>query len=222
MSLRLPLFYFPPVSWWAAAIIQPEIWLNGSQPYQKQQYTSRTLIRTPAGALALTVPVNQRSQRLPVMQKTISYAENWQRKHLRSIETYYRNAPYFEHFHPELQTLLSSSPQTLGELNHLSIQWLVKAFGWKGMIHLDPAVTAPDMPRLHLNTQFDPQRKIYPEGMTQQPYYQVFDGFVPDLSGIDLLLNLGPHARGHLLKSNPANLTGGAPRKAEPNEWADG
>lgn len=206
MPLRFPLYYFPPVSWCAAAVVQPEIWLDGSQPYQKQQYTSRTLIRTPDGALALTVPVNHRSQRLPVMQKTISYTENWPRKHLRSIETYYRNAPYFEHFFPELQALFTSTPQTLGELNHHSVQWLLKAFGWKGVTHLDTVISDPATSWIHLHPYFDPQRKKYPEWMPQPPYYQVFEGFLPDLSGLDLLLNLGPHARGHLLRGDSTCL----------------
>ena len=47
----------------------------------------------------------------------IDYTVHWERKHLRRLYHYYRDARYFEEAYPLIKTILQSQPRLLAEMN---------------------------------------------------------------------------------------------------------
>lgn len=191
----LPLCYFPPVSWWAAALaLRGPLLLEAWQPYQKQQLSSRAHIRTANRVLPLTVLVARRDSHAPLALKQVSFAENWPRQHWRTLETAYRNAPYFEYYADGLRALLEAPPEQLADLLMATVSlagaWLREDFQWQLTAQrLPPGAVQPD-----LRTAFDPSLRSLPPWFRAEPYAQVFGGFSPGLSILDLVFNLGPEA----------------------------
>lgn len=71
------------------------IFLDNVQ-FEKNSFTNRNRIKTPNGPLWLTVPVKLHGHLDRVIGEIeVDEAQNWKRKHLRSIEQFYHNAPQF-------------------------------------------------------------------------------------------------------------------------------
>lgn len=190
----LPLCYFPPVSWLAAATQFDTAILDVHQAYRKQRYTSRAHIRVANKVMALSVPVERRSKRAPIMEKKPVYQQDWQGNHLRSIQFAYRASPWFEFYEDRLIGFFEKRYDSLLELNMASTVFLAKTMQLQTKFSISEASLAADNLEHDFRTDFDPGRKEWPSWFGDQVYTQVFDGFEKDLSGLDLLFNLGPEA----------------------------
>lgn len=196
-----PLHYFPCVAWLAAVFRQPVIYLDPHKPYQKQQYSSRAFIKTANQVTTLTLPVERRSKHAPLSQKALTFQEKWAGNHLRSIRFAYQHSPYFAFFEDELADLYATPPANLAEWNVATTRFLLTGLQWEGEIRLlENAVDIGTKP-LDFRGAFDPTRHEVPDWFAAAPYEQVFPGFDPNLSGLDLLFNLGLEARLYLQAS---------------------
>ncbi len=97
--------------------------------YETRGWTNRNQIKTNAGPLMLSVPVESSNH----LEKRICDIKivpgNWARKHWRSIELAYAKAPFFGKYAGELEFLLVGRPwTTLAGLNIAILQWLLKCF----------------------------------------------------------------------------------------------
>ena len=94
--------------------------------YNKNGYQNRNRIKTPQGALMLTVPVfDCFAQSLNAVR--IDHKRNWAAKHWRSIEQNYRRAPYFDRYAPALATFYQHPWETLNELNRPMLSYFLEA-----------------------------------------------------------------------------------------------
>ncbi|MDX1909438.1 MAG: WbqC family protein [Bacteroidia bacterium] len=182
-------------------VIGLDIW----QPYQKQQLTSRTYIRVSNRVLPLTVTVHRRDHHAPLWEQRISYQEDWPRQHLRTVESAYRSAPYFEYYIDALRAFWAAPEETLGALNMRSAKLMASWLQWSPVWHAWDRMQAPgeadDLRRLLMRHQ-------WPDRWPMRTYFQVFPGFEPGLSALDLMLNLGPEAGQWLRAAGPPQLTG--------------
>ena len=85
----------------------------------KRSWQIRNRIKTAQGELFLTVPVKKTKNRdeLLISEAEISYEENWQSKHLKSIEIAYGKAPYFSEVFHFICGLYSAKERFLGDFN---------------------------------------------------------------------------------------------------------
>ncbi|MEZ4686226.1 MAG: WbqC family protein [Bacteroidia bacterium] len=197
-SVVLPLCYFPPVSWLAAVLQYPDVVVEVHQPYQKQRYTSRAHIRVANQVMALSVPVDRRSRRAPIIEKKPVYQQDWRGNHLRSIVFAYRSSPWFEYYEDHIKEFFEMEFDNLVKLDLASTGFLMQALGIETELKLTEAFLPADYYGTDLRADFDPGRKNWPSWFGEKSYPQVFEGFEKDLSGLDLLFNLGPEARGYL------------------------
>lgn len=198
-----PICYFPPIPWFSAAIQENTLLLEVHQHYRKQQFTSRTWIRASNRTLPLTVPVGKRGAKIPIKDKRISYSEKWPHQHWQSLIAAYANSPYFEFYREDLEAFFQQEFTFLPDLLLASLELT------KGILQADFKVMLTEEYLLSeayeadFRNSFDPSLQQLPDWFGAREYPQVFEGFVPGLSILDLVFNLGPESRLYLLESAP-------------------
>ncbi|MCI4670012.1 MAG: WbqC family protein [Bacteroidia bacterium] len=197
----LPVCYFPPVHWFAAICSEEEILLEVCQHYRKQQLTSRTHILVANRVLPLTIPVKRRGAKIPIKDKKISLEENWALQHWRSLESAYKNSPFFEYYDEEIKAEIFNREENL--LNYLMshISLMNSLMGITTRISFTEKYVERDSPFQDLRGDFDSGAKNLPSWFNPRPYPQVFGEFQAGLSILDLLFNLGPESKAFLLDS---------------------
>ena len=84
--------------------------------FEKNSFINRNQIKTPQGALWLTIPVKTKGHTSGSLLTTeIDDKQPWRIKHLKSIEMNYRKAPRFEEYFPKIQALLTMPESNLAE-----------------------------------------------------------------------------------------------------------
>ena len=94
--------------------------------YEKNSFINRNRIKTPQGAIWLTVPIKTKGHtHSTVLETQIRNSENWRKKHLKSIFLNYKKAPRSEECYPKLEILYQQEHELLADLcfEHLRF-WL--------------------------------------------------------------------------------------------------
>lgn len=99
--------------------------------YDRRGWRNRNRIKSPNGPIWLTVPVIQHGKfDQELLHTRIADTEKWARKHIRSIEFNYRNAPFFHEYYPELKTILSGPFEKLIDLD---LRIIREHMNWLGL-----------------------------------------------------------------------------------------
>jgi len=194
----LPSYYLPPISWFAAFRSGEPIAIEVCENFQKQSLRNRCYIDSPNGRLALSFPVDKSNFIIPegggspkclTKDVMISHQLDWQHQHWQAFETSYFNSPFFEYLQDDFRYIYNKEWKYLVDLNEALIQKCLE------LLEIDtPIVRTTEYQGLSLT---DKQFKISAMQPSAKPYYQVFQqkhGFLPDLSILDLLFNMGPEA----------------------------
>lgn len=190
----LPAAYLPPAHYFRPLLDARLLLLNDEEPFQKQTIRSRTKILGPNKPLLLPLPLVRGKTKQQTGEVELAYAEPWQHNHWQSIRAAYGKAPFFIHYAPELEPFFEQQPSQLIDWN----QQLLKAV--LPLLELDVQVKL-----LSAATPAEKEEALKVDVLEQveaQPHYQqVFSDrfpFVPNLSIIDLLFNLGSQAAQYL------------------------
>ena len=192
-NILLPLFYLPPISWFAVFLREDaEIIFEQHENFPKQTYRNRTNIYGANGKLSLIIPMNHNGTRLLKDIQT-SNREKWQHIHWKSIKTAYQTSPYFEYYEDQLLEIYNFKTASLVEFNLNALKIIQK------LLKTEKAYS--------LNSEFfrEPEQLSYRDQLSaksepnfiMEEYYQSFSdkyGFLKDLSIIDLLCNKGPES----------------------------
>lgn len=188
MEQFFPLLYFGPTEYYRIlAQSENPVWV-ANERYTKQTLRNRCNIYGANGKIQLSIPVVRPHGKLTsVSESLISYAENWQQIHWRSIKSAYGRTPYFEYFEDKFEALY------LEEFEHLQ-DFLQKA----NQIVLDISkIKAPmiynGLIDVEIQKELDAKSEIefY---QSSAPYYQIFEdrhGFIPNLSVLDWIFHCG-------------------------------
>lgn len=170
------------------------------ETFPKQTYRNRCEIMTTAGKTSLVVPVTKPQGNHTLTNNIeICYREPWNRNHWKTLQSGYRSSPFFSFYTDIIQALFESREILLVTHNHNILKTI------SGLIGIDPSVEFTNdylkepQGLLDLRTKFSP--KSYRPLFEFPRYPQVFEykyGFMPDLSILDLLFNLGPDAGKYL------------------------
>ncbi len=158
------------------------------------------MVAGPAGPLTLSIPVvGGRSIQLPYSQVMIDHRSNWQRDHCRTLVSVYGRSPFFFHYRPELEALFEGDHPTLFSWNLACLTWVISKMKVKEKIQfLENCPPIENVPNSKdLTDYFLPKNHHSPEKGPFPVYPQVFEdrtGFLPNLSMLDLLFNLGPES----------------------------
>jgi len=191
-----PLFYLPSIEYFSKILKHKDnLILENAENFQKQSYRNRATIHSPNGPLDLIVPLIRGSKNHTLLKDVrISYDFNWQRLHWMSLETSYRSSAYFEYYEDDMHIFYQKKWDFLFDYNKDLLRLLIRllkvniTYGYTNSFEK----TYTD---LH-----DYREIIHPKRPSEtnfKPYFQVFqerNGFLPNLSIVDLIFNQGPQS----------------------------
>ncbi len=219
--------YLPPIAYMAVLANHSSAIIERCETYPKQTLRNRCVIATANGVLPLTVPVVRINGNHTVTGDIqISCHEHWQTMHWRAICSAYNAAPYFQYYKDPLQRVFATRYLRLLDLNQEGLSVLLKMLKIECNIGVSkdfcpiateeqgsddnrsctPTTASPRQENeiTDLRNEFSIKKRY--SKITFPQYYQVFDsklGFVPNLSILDLIFNMGPEAKAYLQQLHP-------------------
>ena len=203
MTLLLPTSYFPPVTYMSSIQATPNITIELYETFPKQTLRNRTVIPTANGAFTISVPVIKPNGTHSMTKDIkICYAEPWPTIHIRTIDAAYNTSPFYDYYRDDIVRLLSSQHKYLVDLNHTILEFLLHTLKINCTID-----TSNDYIKDHDETVKDLRehfsyKRPTPDQLNEE-YTQVFSAkyrFLPNMSIIDTLFNLGPETSLYLKK----------------------
>ena len=202
-AVLLSTTYFGPIQWYQKLYRADEAWIEQHEHFIKQTYRSRCIIATTQGTQALSIPIEhptsnvQRStfnvQRIRDIR--ISDHGNWRHLHWNALQSAYGESPFFEYYEDDLRPFFEKRWTFLFDFNEAIREKLCELLDITPVVHLTEQYVSD-----HAS---DYREAINPKHPTSDPdfqprrYYQVYEakhGFLPNLSIVDLLFNMGPEA----------------------------
>lgn len=193
-NICLTSAYLAPVEYYSALAKADTVFLEHCEFYEKQSYRNRCNIAGANGQLALTIPVEKsKGARMLTRDVRISEHSDWQLQHWRSIESAYNSTPFFEYYKDDLLPFYEKDWTFLWDFNTAIQSKMLDLFD----LQVDIRLTKEYKVDFDENV-LDARNSIHPKKETDtgslKNYYQVFEqrfGFIPNLSSIDLLFNMG-------------------------------
>lgn len=199
-GIVLPSFYLAPIAYYAyLSHTWKEVLLEKYEHFPKQTYRNRASIHSPNGRLDMIIPILKSKGRshTPMKDVRISSEADWQRQHWIALQTCYRRSAYFEYyedgfarFYTEKFTFLLDFNERLNELI-LDLLGLDVQFSYTKDYNEEYSGFKDCRKCIH-------PKKAWPENPS---YFQVFEpknGFIPNLSVVDLLFSQGPRSKDYL------------------------
>ncbi len=194
--------YLAPIQYYSKLLKYDEALIEVYENYPKQTYRNRCSIYGANGLLDLSIPVKKIETKTKTKDIKIDYVTNWQKLHWKSIESAYRSSPYFEYYADEFLPFFTTKTDFLIDYN-LALQNLITIIiGIEVQIkNTDKYIVNNELAVFDYRELINPKKKFIDLDFKQPEYTQVFStrfSFIPNLSIIDLLFNVGPDSLTYL------------------------
>jgi hypothetical protein len=203
-NLLIDLHFLPSLEYFCVLSDFNDITFEKHEHYVKQSFRNRCYVNTTQGVEMLSVPLTNKHGKVPFAEVAIDYSTRWQNVFWRTIESAYRNSPYFEHYSGDVQKIIYSGTSFIFDLNLQLLSFCLESLKWSRQI------TETSQYEKFVNEPFSDLRSTITTRNTYiergfyrpAPYYQVFgSSFEENLSILDLLFCEGPEA-GRLLQAS--------------------
>ncbi len=202
-AVVLPLAYLPPLQYFRSMLRHNQVIFDLHEHFHKQFYYNRCNIAGPNGVLKLSIPILHKHKRTAIKDVRISYEHNWQTLHWRSLEAAYRRSPYFEFYEHYFVSIFSDfKPEFLWEWDMKLFEIMNSVFG-NAIQYAFTGEYEESYPGALDLREWAAPNVLAKQPATNEKYHQVFEerqGFISNLSIIDLLFCEGPHAKEYLKK----------------------
>ncbi|MFM1930752.1 MAG: hypothetical protein RL226_55 [Bacteroidota bacterium] len=194
----LPLVTFGNLRWFAT-LLQSGCIIDIGEHYQKQTWRNRFDICGPNGLFQCTLTVKgQKGEKIAVKDIEL-IQDGWNRRFLRTLATSYGPSPYYIHYESELSELFLADYASLSAFNDAALRWALKAIGSDFVPTFSSDFIDASPEDQDLRGMFKPSKS----SESSPAYPQVFEdrnGFISNLSVLDLIMNLGPESYGYLMR----------------------
>ena len=215
--------YFGPIQWYQKLCRYDRVLIEHCESFQKQTYRNRCLIASTQGVQALTVPV-AKDERLKMKDEKYDYTcdsltadntnhifhlssfisqlrlsdhGNWRHLHWQALQTAYGDSPFFEYYEDDLRPFFTERRwERLTDFNADICRTMCRLLD----IHPDIKPTTEYSKNgdfIDFRDAIRPKHPLPDADFQPRRYWQVFEqrhGFLPNLSILDLLFNMGPEA----------------------------
>lgn len=194
MECLLPISYLGPVAYYSAILQSEEIFIETKEHFIKQSFRNRCAIMGANGSQTLTIPKERKSSdKTLISDISISNQDNWQKLHWQSIVSAYNSSPFFEYYKDELLPFYNTKYSTLFDFNLKLSKTILE------LMQVEKKINFTSKFQKEFNgLDFRSSKFIL---KNQQEYQQVFCekySFIPNLSILDALFNLGPETTSYL------------------------
>jgi WbqC-like protein family len=200
MNTLLYPTYFPSISQFALISQSENLLFEVEDNFQKQTNRNRMYIYSPNALQMLNIPVKHLGNG---HQKTkdvrLETAFDWQKQHFKSLEAAYRSSPFFEYFEDEILPIFQKKHQFLIDLNFETINIVSKCL----RMNLSYAKTIEyhkEVPNFQDFRSFANGKKDTSQIEEYSQVFQEKQGFINNLSILDLLFNEGKFALDYLMR----------------------
>ena len=188
--------YFPCISYFKELANSTAVSIDQHESFKKMSFRNRCIVVGANGLINLTVPVEGgRNTKQMVKDVRISYAENWQQQHWKTILSSYAKSPFFEYYQNEIEQLIKKKNTFLIDKNMEIIYWFVKKFKLQTIVKLSSS-TQSELAIIDFSciNKWMPSKYVEDNG-TAIVYNQMFEdklGFKENVSVLDLIFCEGP------------------------------
>ncbi len=191
--------YCAPVQWYQKLNRYDAVVVEQYDNFLKQTYRNRYIIATANGTQALTIPVEKGdTDKCLIRDVRISDHGNWRRLHWNALATAYGDSPFFDYYVDDLRPFYE---QRFAFLLDFNMQMTAKLCE---LLDITPNISLSEEYVKDVESGVDDFREVIrpkhpmPDAdFIPKPYYQVYaqrHGFIPNLSILDLLFNMGNEA----------------------------
>lgn len=190
-SVIVPTAYFGNVIWFKNILNHENIIIEHFEYFEKQSLRNSCEIYGANGKLKLSVPIKERKNKSLTNDILIDNSQHWQTRHIRSIESAYRNSPFFEYYWDDYLKILNTSHEKLIDLNKSLFIITLRVLKINPSVtysthYIELAEAADRRSKHHFN-------KSELESLEFKKYHQVFNekcGFISNLWIGDVIFNL--------------------------------
>ena len=196
MSVLLSTTYFGPIQWYQKLYRAEHVEIEQWESFQKQTYRNRCLIATANGVQALTVPVEHGDSPL-IKDIRLSDHGNWRHLHWNALQSAYGESPFFEYYQDDIRPFFERHWTFLLDFNEEIRQKMCELIDIQSNVSYTEGFIPEESPLTSYRTAISPKHPQDDPDFQPKRYYQVYDqkhGFLPNLSILDLLFNMGPES----------------------------
>ena len=208
MNAILATTYFGPVQWYQKLNRFDGVLMEQHEHFLKQTYRNRCVIATTQGVQALTVPVEAPVGEGVSLSKTeikdvrISNHGKWRTEHWNALQSAYGESPFFEFYEDDIRPFFENRWEFLLDFNMAITEKMCELLDIHPHIELTSSYQnslpiGEGWGETDFRTVIHPKHPQEDSDFSPKPYYQVYKerfGFLPNLSILDLLFNMGNEA----------------------------
>lgn len=189
-------FYAGNIQYYSKLAHYPSLIADVFQHYEKQTFRNRCRIMTAGGIMDLIIPVVKPNGNKTIDKDIKILNDGWQKIHWRALEAAYRNSPFFMYYEDDIRPFYQKDFTFLADFNLTLTECLC------GLIGIYPNIQQSTQyvergSSIDLRQAMPCKKDSMDPHFRVSPYYQVFadkSGFIPNLSILDLLFNMGNEA----------------------------
>ena len=208
MKAILATTYFGPLQWYQKLNRFDGVLMEQHEHFLKQTYRNRCVIATTQGVQTLTVPVEAPVGEGVALSKTeikdvrISNHGKWRTEHWNALQSAYGESPFFEFYEDDIRPFFENRWEFLLDFNMAITEKMCELLDIHPHIELTSSYQnslpiGEGWGETDFRTIIHPKHPQEDSDFSPKPYYQVYKerfGFLPNLSILDLLFNMGNEA----------------------------
>lgn len=188
--------YLAPIPVYAHLYASAGMLTDGDSPFVKQTFRNRAIIATENGTQALIIPVEHNGVQA-IRDIRISEHGRWRHLHWNALKSAYKKSPFFDYYADDFAHFYEESDSFLMDFNMRLHHTICELIGIDRPVAESNKTTMETaiFDSIDIRPLADPKTLKESKLHTTPHYYQIFaqrNGFIENLSIIDLLFNMGP------------------------------